>query len=69
MRVPIPHKHLRVLRVPADLFSYGDPMFYQWSPGETGQFMGITTRTFALEVFYRSFLYRVQVSGVFIMNY
>ena len=69
MRVPIPHEHLRVLRVFDDLFSYGDPMFYQSSPGQTDQLMGITTRTLAWEMFYGSFMYRVQVSGVSIMNY
>ena len=41
----------------------GDPKLYQSSPGETGQLMGINTRTFALEVFYKSFLYRAQISG------
>ena len=44
-------------------------MFYQSSPGQTDQLMGITTRTLAWEVFYGSFLYRVQVSGVSVMNY
>ena len=47
----------------------GDPKLYQSSPGETGQLMGINTRTFALEVFYKSFLYRAQISGESVINY
>ena len=45
-------------------------MFYQSSPGKTGQLMGITTRSFAWEVFYeKAFCTRVQISGAPIMNY
>ena len=61
MRVPTLHKHLGVL-LSDD--RYGDPILYQSSAGETGQLMGTNKRTLAWEVFYKSFLYRVQVSGV-----
>lgn len=34
-------------------------MFYQSSPAEIGQLMGITKHTFAWEVFYESLLYTI----------
>ena len=48
---------------------YGDPKLYQSTPDETGQLMAITTRTLTWEVFYRSFLYRVQTHGASVINY
>ena len=46
---PTSQKHLGVLLSDMMIF-YGDPMLHQSSPGETGQLMGITTRTLAREV-------------------
>ena len=61
--------HTNILEFSSLMTLYGDPILSQSLPGETGQLMGINTSTLAWEVFYESFLYRVQVSGVSIMNY
>ena len=48
---------------------YKDPKLYQSTPDETGQLIAITTRTLAWEVFYKRFLYRVQIHGASVINY
>ena len=48
---------------------YEDPKLYQSTPDETGQLMAITTRTLAWEMFYKCFLYRVQIHGASVINY
>ena len=48
---------------------YEDPKLYQSTPDEKGQLMAITTCTLTWEVFYKCFLYRVQIHGASVINY